>query len=450
MLMPHQQADVEYAIDKEFVFNTNEPGTGKTLTAIETFKRRKDSGRTHKAIVIAPKSLLLPAWQNDIKKFAPEVSFAVSKAPNYLGGFKQNADITALNNSHHSIRWLWENRHVLDPFSDLYVDESTAFKHHTSLRSKYLANLAPLFIFRYLMTGTPSSLSILELWHQIFLLDQGETLGKSFYKYRWNVCDQIPQGMFTKWIDKPGIEDVIGTLIAPFTLNRKLDDCVSIPDNHTYTVPFTLNDKHLGKYGAMQADALLELDQGDVTAVNAAVLHDKLLQIASGAIYHGDGSYTVLDTQRYELIMDLVESREQCVISFNWRHQRNGLIAAAEKRKLTYGIIDGSTTPEQQNQTVNDFQAGNLRMVLMHPRSGAHGLTLTSGTTCIWTSPTTEPERFEQLNRRIYRKGQTRKTETILVSAEETLEPAKYEQLQGRIDRAMSLRDILNDYTMIT
>lgn len=178
-------------------------------------------------------------------------------------------------------------------------------------------------------------------------------------------------------------------------------------------------------------------------AVNAAAVHQKLMQIASGAVYDDFGNHKILDDQRSELVLDLIAEREQCVVAFNWRHQRVGLETAAKKRGFEYAVIDGTVGDRKRIEAVEAFQRGDLRALFAHPQSAGHGLTLTAGTTTIWTSPTYNAEHYKQFNHRIYRAGQTRKTETIHITARDTIDEQVTENRNKKLTSMQLLLDLM-------
>jgi SNF2 family DNA or RNA helicase len=185
-------------------------------------------------------------------------------------------------------------------------------------------------------------------------------------------------------------------------------------------------------YATMRDDRLLELSKTTVTAVNAAAVTGKLLQIASGAVYDDNSSYSLIASQRYELILDLVEEREHSIVFFNWAHQREELIKEAGKRGVSFAVYDGTTNDKNRTTIVKDYQAGKYRVLFAHPQSAGHGLTLTKGTASIWASPTYNLEHFLQGLKRVHRIGQTQKTETIVIVAEGTIDEAVWQALQDK------------------
>ena len=145
------------------------------------------------------------------------------------------------------------------------------------------------------------------------------------------------------------------------------------------------------------------------------------------------------------MIGDLVDARKNSIVFFNWKHQRDLLIKEFEKRGITYVLVDGSVTKNKREKAIEHFQNGLYRVMLAHPKSAAHGLTLTRGTSTIWASRTYNLEHWLQGNRRIYRAGQTEKTETVNIIADATIEEHVYRVLTDKSIRMMDLLNLLKD-----
>lgn len=446
-LFAHQKDTVKFASRRKAVFDTSDPGTGKTRAHLEGFAKRRRKGKAGKCLVIAPKTLLQSAWGNDIEKFVPDMRYSIAYAENRLDAFSADCDIYITNTD--AVKWLIKNPKAIQGFDTLIVDESTSFKHRTSQRSKAIAKLTKLFEYRRLLTGTPNSNTVTDVWHQAFLLDYGKRLGPNFFAFRNAVCEakQIgPRQEHVKWTDKPGAEIAVAQLLGDITIRHEFEKCVDIPPNHTYTVDFVPPAKLMAQYHELEESMLLELEQDRVSAVNAAALRTKLLQVASGAVYTYGDEYTVLDDQRVELVMDLIEARKHSIVFFNWRHQRDQLQAAAKARGFEFATIDGSVTSERRRAAiVSSFQAGQYKTLFLHPRTGAHGLTLTRAIASIFVSPIYEPDLLKQGLHRIYRAGQTEITETILIQAKGTVEGKVYAMLMGKRKRMIEFLEMLKD-----
>jgi SNF2 family DNA or RNA helicase len=446
--MAHQKISLKRMAKSKLIFDTSDPGTGKTRVQIDDFaaRRRKKGG---KALIIAPKSLLDSAWREDFQKFAPDMVVVCAYAENREKAFNMPADAYITNTD--ALVWLSKRPSgFFKGFDTLVVDESTSLKHRTSARSKAAAKIAKHFTYRRLMTGTPTSNGIADIWHQVFILDQGERLGKSFFGFRAAACTpkQVgPAANMVKWVDRPGIESIVGALLKDIVIRHRFEDCVDIPANHRYSVPYTLTKSHRSNYAEMEKEQLLMLKNTVITAINGGVVYTKLLQIASGAVYDAEGNYQLLDTGRYELVLDLVEARKHSVVFFNWQHQRDLLAAEADRRGLNFAIYDGATKKTERVQIVKDFQAGLYDVLFAHPQSAGHGLTLTKGTATIWASPTPNLEHFAQGWKRVHRIGQTEKTETIVVVAKDTVDEKVWMVLNEKDGRMSALLDELRILT---
>jgi SNF2 family DNA or RNA helicase len=447
-LYDHQVKDVQFCLDNPRVFDSSDPGCGKTRVQIEAFRiRRLRGGKC--LLVICPKSLLRSAWENDFHKFAPEITVSVAPAAKREEAFQREADAYITNTD--AVVWLAKQPpRFFAKFDSLVIDEITAFKHHTSQRSKALAKIRKHFINRAGLTGTPNSNTIADLWNPILIIDDGKRLGTSFYQFRASVCSprQVgPDPNMVKWEDREGAELAVGGLLKDITIRNIFEQCHDIPENLQTVMPYQMSPKQRRAYDQMEKAAITLVNNNEVvSAINAAVVANKLLQIASGAVYGDEEEYSVVDLDRYELVAQLVQERTNpCVVFFNWRHQRNGLIEEFDRRGIIYTLVDGTTTDKNREEAVRLFQAGFYHVFLAHPASAAHGLTLTKATTTIWTSPVYNLEHFVQGNRRTYRAGQTQRTETITLLAEGTIEMKVYEKMTAKNVRQLNMLSILKE-----
>jgi len=232
-------------------------------------------------------------------------------------------------------------------------------------------------------------------------------------------------------------------LLADITIRHELKD---LPTNVRHTLPFQMSQKQRRAYDDLERSSILSLSAKKITAINAAAVATKLLQVASGAVYTGDGEdYTLVDDARYELILDLVAERPHALVFFLWKHQRDMLVKEAEKRGLNFAIIDGATSDRERTEVVTGYQAGIYDVLFLHPQSAAHGLTFTRGTSTIWASPTYNLEWFVQGSGRQHRIGQTKKTEVLTIVAGNTLEEKVYNEiLMGKDARMSNLLDLFS------
>ncbi len=441
--MKHQAVSQKFMNTTERALDFSDPGTGKTFVEIMAFlKRRK---RDEAMLVFAPKSLLEPAWGDDITKFAPELTYSIANAENRAAAFSVKADVYITNTD--AAVWVAKQpKAFFKRFSMLVIDEITAYKHPTSQRSKAMNKIKQHFRYRSGLSGTPNPNTITDIWHQAYIIDDGKRLGPSFFAFRNAVCTpkQVgPRREMVQWQDKDGAEEAVFALLSDITIRHRFEDCIDIPANHQYTLEYKLPAKQFKAYKEMAVTQIAALGKGKVvTAINAAAVTTKLLQIASGAVYEHTGKYHLVDTGRYELVLELVEERKHSLVFYLWQHQRDYLIKEAEKRKLKFCVYDSSASPAIRNQMIRDYQNGFYQVMFAHPQSAAHGLTLTRGTATIWASPTYNLEWFKQGNKRTYRNGQKSKTETIVILAPGTIDERVYEKMQAKDLRMTNLLDL--------
>ncbi len=443
----HQQEGAQFWLDNPCMLNFSDAGSGKTFTSLLAVRARQSKGRV---LVLAPLSILQPAWGNDIEKFTPELSYSVAYAPakKREKAFKEDTKIVITN--HDAIKWLLSNEYLLDGFDTLIVDESTVFKNKTSARSKAMIKLADKFENRLLLSGTPNPNTILDVFTQALICDGGQRLGKNYFHFRNQVCapkQNGPDPRMVEWRDKPGAADTVSGLLADITFRVRLEDCIDMPETSTHTVYTELPKPLRAKYEELLEESLLMLKEGTITAVHAGARMQKLLQLITGTVYDSEGEKVHMDTGRHALVAELVKERKQCLVAFNWRHERESMSELFDKEGITYGVIDGTVSVKKRLEIVDQFQAGQLKVVLAHPKSAGHGLTLTAGTTTIWASPVYSSESYEQFNHRIYRNGQTKKTETIRICAKNTAEVQVLKKLDKKCEGLHNVLDLFKELT---
>ena len=454
---PHQAISLKQAAQQPCILDFSDAGTGKTPVALWAYEQTP--ARQRKCmLVLCPRTLTVNVWANSVRKFTPQFTCTVAKASNRAAAFAEDVDIYITNTD--AVTWLAKQpKKFFERFSHLVVDESSAYKHHTSQRSRAIAKIRKHFAWVRLMSGTPMTRSITDIWHQAYVVDGGQRLGNSFYAFRNSVSTPVQVGRNAnaiQWHDKEGAEEAVFGLLNDIVVRHRFDDVVKIPERQVYTVPYSLPTKQMQAYAEMERHQFMlfqeKAKRGSVTAVHAAALRGKLLQIASGAVYADqadeDAQPThVFDTGRYELVMDLALESPHSLIMFLWRHQRDQLVELAEKRGLSFVVLDGHTTDAVREQVEVNYQAGAYDVVIAHPQTVAHGLTLTRGTTTVWASPTDNTEWFKQGNRRMARRGQTQATRIVTVIAEGTADKAAYANCTNKGDREDRFLALFEQYT---
>ena len=435
----HQKTTTDFIVNTKRCLITSDPGTGKTRAVLDAHAIL--GGKT---LVLAPLSILEAAWGEDISKFQPQIKYGVAYAKNRKKIFEDDTNEMVITNFE-AVNFLQKNTHLLEKFDTIVIDEFTAFKNREAKRSKNLNKIISCFTNRIAMSGTPNSNTILDIWHPVLLVDGGERLGTRFYAFRHQACTPKFNGFANEWIDKPGIEEAVANKLSDISIRFALSDCIDLPDNIVRTINTKLTPNVQKQYKLLADESVLYTKSGTVNAINAAARVKKLLQLVTGAVYDEDGVVQFVHQERYDIVMTLVGQRAHSLVAFNWKHERDALVELANKEGISYEVIDGSVPAERRKDIVARYQAGHFKVLFCHPQSAGHGLTLTKANTIIWCSPTYNAEHYQQFNQRIYRAGQTQKTETILIQARGTWEPEVYKKLNTKLGRMENLLHILKE-----
>ena len=381
-------------------------GLGKTvitLTAINDLKYNRFEIR--KALVVAPKKVAEATWTGEVQKWEHlkhlRVITVLGNQKQRLRALNTPADVYVINRD--NIAWLVEHYRNAWPFDMVVLDELSSFKNHQAKRFKVLTWVRPHMKRVVGLTGTPAPNGLLDLWAQVFLLDQGERLEKFITHYRTKYFEKNYNGF--GYTAKPGADDIIQQKIADICISMKSEDYLELPDCVTNIIPVQLDDKALKMYQQMERDLLLEIEDTEITAPSAAVLTGKLLQLCNGALYDEDKKVHEIHGNKIEAFMELVEqlNGKPALVFYSYQHDLARIKKALEGTGLR---VRGLKTPEDQL----DWNAGKVDILLAHPQSAAYGLNLQDGGNhVVWFGLPWSLELYQQANGRLYRQGQMQK-----------------------------------------
>lgn len=438
-LMKQQVHTAEVWADKKICFNLNDPGTGKTIGTLSGLQRMRiaEPARPTKLLVFAPLSILEASWGDDIQKMDMTHVIAHGTPKKRTAKMREKVDVIVTN--HDAVKWIVREPELLAGVTHIAIDESTAFKNHQTQRWQAMHQLIKMIpnVAVTLLTGTPNGQGVLDLWAQAMLMDGGERLGNHFFRFRATCCEPKQVGRdakMIKWIDKEGALDYCMDKLKDIVVRYTLEECTDIPENHEYYKQLVMPPDVEAAYNDMLDNAVMQADGKVITALQAGVLAQKLLQILSGAVYDKHGGIARIHHERSELVIQLVQERNASLVAYNWGHELEALETLAKKEKIEYGVINGKIPLAKRTEYVNEFQAGNLQAIFAQPQAAGHGLTLTRGEATIWHSPTHSAELWTQFNRRVYRNGQTKKTETIKIAYRGSSEIGVYDKLGKKLD----------------
>lgn len=381
------------------------PGLGKTsitLSAIKILRYYRWS--ICKALIVAPKKVAEGTWSKEASKWDHlrnlRVVTVLGSSAKRIRSLATPADVYVVNRE--NIPWLVDYYKQDWPFDMVVLDESTSFKNSQSKRFKSMKLVRRFCKKVVLLTGTPSSRGLEDLWAQIYLLDEGKRLGKTITQYRQMYFDcNTHGGHFTEYKAKDGAEAAVLNAINDICISMKAEDYLELPDYVEHEIPVVLDTKAQKAYDKFERELLLEVDEDVITANTAGVLTGKLLQFCSGAIYDEDKKPVHLHDCKIDAYLELLEqlNGEHCITFYGFQHDRDRILAALSKTKLNVRVY-------KNTQDEDDWNKGNIDVLLVHPASCAYGLNLQAGGRhIIWFTPNWSFELNDQGKCRLWRQG---------------------------------------------
>ena len=387
-------------------------GLGKTVTTLTAIKELKCYRfQVRKVLVIAPKKVAEGTWTKEKDKWDHtrmlRVSQVLGSQAKRIRALNTPADLYVINRE--NVCWLVDYYRNAWPFDMVVVDESSSFKSHKSKRFKALASMGGHIGRMVELTGTPSPNGLNDLWSQVFLLDGGERLGKRYTQFRERYFDPGDRGnnVIYNYRAKPGSEESILEKISDICISMKAEDYLQLPDVTYHQVPVTLDARAEKAYREMERKMVLDLpeDEEQISVASAAALSNKLLQLASGALYDDGHGVHEVHGCKIEAFLELIESLQgkPALVFYNFQHDRERILGALGKSGLRI----------RELKTTDDEDAWNRREVdilLTHPASSAYGLNLQQGGNhVVWFGLTWNYELYTQANKRLHRQGQEEK-----------------------------------------
>ena len=378
-------------------------GLGKSVIALTAvMELLHDRFDVSKVLVIAPLRVANTTWLDEVLKWEHLRGLIVSKV---LGSKKdrtmalyKKADVYTINRE--NVPWLVEFYKNCWPFDMVIIDELSSFKSPSAKRFRALKKVRHKIKRIVGLTGTPAPNGLLDIWSQIYLLDGGERLGRTFSGYRsryFHPQKYINGGIPTDYCLNEGAEEKIYSLISDFCISMKALEYLQMPDIIFNKVEVELSEKEMKLYLQLERDLLLPLEDSDVDAVNAAVLVNKLLQMSGGAVYDEFGDVQHIHNKKLDALEDLIEAAngKPVLIYYAFKHERERI-----KKQFDTGEINTS-------EDIVKWNRGEMKLALCHPASTGHGLNLQEGGyTIIWFGLTWSLELYQQANARLWRQGQ--------------------------------------------
>lgn len=380
-------------------------GLGKTvitLTAVNDLKYNRFE--IQRCLVIAPKKVAEATWSKEAEKWDHLKHLRISKIlgteSKRIRAVNTPADVYVINRE--NVPWLVDHYRNDWKFDMVVADELSSFKSSKAKRFKCLTWIRPHIKKFVGLTGTPAPNGMMDLWAQVYLLDNGERLGKTITAYRQAYFIQNTHGgNFSTFEEKQEAAEEIKRRISDICISMKAEDYIQLPERTDIVVPVELDSKARKLYDKFEREMFLQIDEDNLDAGTAAVLSNKLLQMCNGAVY-GDNGAVEIHNCKIEAFMELVEAAQgqPMLVFYNFKHDLDRLKLALAKTKLAVGELKSPNDIDRWNNK-------ELNILLAHPASAAYGLNLqTGGSHIVWFGLNWSLELYQQANARLYRQGQ--------------------------------------------
>jgi SNF2 family DNA or RNA helicase len=411
-----QAADFLYEHDRAMILAP--VGAGKTAITLTAMQDMLEAGVVERFLVLAPKRVCTDVWPVEQPKWAPSVSIAIAvgtpaQRAAALGG---GAQIIVTN--YDNIQWLATQN--LAHIDGIVYDELTKLKNPSGARFKALNKVIDKINIRWGLTGSFTSNGLEDVFGQCKIVDQS-LLGRSKGAFQQQYFILINKE-YGDWAPRPGSLAQVMERIKPATYLLEPGDYKdTLPPLHAVELRC---DMDMTDYNTMKKDFVLH----DVVAVNAAVVTQKLQQMASGFLYTDNGPIW-LSSHKFDRLEELLDENQHTNTILVYQYQEE---LAEIKRRFTVTTLDDVGAIERWND-------GKVRLLAVHPKSAGHGLNLQhGGHHIVFLSLPWSLELYEQTIGRLHRSGQKNAVWCYVMLTHKTVD----EKIWGALHDKRTLSDI--------
>lgn len=397
-------------------------GTGKSLAVVHCIKYLLSIGEIKRALIIAPLSTLTRTWVDEFFNVDPSITVTKLHGPK-----AKRVELAANGAQVHVINYegisVIHNEIKANNYDCVVIDEVTSYSNHESKRWKEAYNLFKDTKYVWGLTGTPILRGVIAAYGQAALVVPHNVKFRSFWEFRNSVQRKINDFL---WVDRPEAHDIAFSMLRP-AISIKKKDCIDLPSMvHVYR-EVELDKGQKAFYVKLKEESLVKDELMQVTAVNAAVLAGKLIQVATGCIYDDDGRALEFDVSgRIKETIDFIQKarneastadKGKTIVFAPFKHtaalirkklSETKIVVDGKERKIKAEIIDGDVSAKRRDDIFGRFKEDNsLDVIVAIPQTMSHGLTLTNASCIVWFGPCTSAETYAQACNRIDRPGQT-------------------------------------------
>jgi len=429
----------------DFIYNTPKCavwaglGLGKTITTLTAITDLLDSLTVCKVLIIAPLRVANSVWHTEAKRWThtKELTFSIvtGSEKERISALFKSADIYVINRE--NVQWLVEYYKTKWPYDLVVIDESSSFKSASSQRFKALKKVRTLTDRMVQLTGTPSPNGLIDIWSQMFLLDGGERLGKTMSAYKMRFFQTGHNGYTLKPVNNA--DKIIHRLIDDMVISLNVDDYLQMPERIDTVMRVNMPLARLAEYKQLERDFIMQINDAEIVAYNAATLAGRLLQMCNGAIYTDElKNWTEIHTAKLDALDEILEDNqdENLLIAYNYKTD----LIRLKARYPDAVVLDNDP------DIITRWNNGEIKMLLAHPASAGHGLNLQhGGSIIVWFGLNWSLELYQQFNGRLRRQGQTKPVRVVHIVADGCID----DKVMKAIDnKATTQQELLNALKM--
>lgn len=435
-LAAYQHEMIDFILAKPKCALWVDMGLGKTVSTLTAIQYLLDHLEVRRVLVIAPLRVAKSTWPDEIEKWSHthniKYSVVCGTEKQRLKALKEDVELYFINQE--NIVWLIDVLNKKWPFGMLVIDEASSFRNHASKRFKALKKVAHLSTRIVELTGTPLPKGLINLWAQIYLLDQGKRLGKNISAFRSRWFYQPPWGY--DWIEQSYAKGEIEDLIKDIVLVLNKEDHIYWPEPEYIKIEVDLPLHARGMYRELEREFIVELENSEVIeAANAAVLTGKLSQCANGTMYTEEGgSYVQVHDAKLDALQRVINMHicEPILVAYNFICDKERILNRFPQAEVL------TSNPE----VIRRWNNGKIPILLAHPASAGHGLNLQDGgRVACWFSGTWNLELHLQFNARLARRGQKSGVKIYNICVKNTVDDNMAQVIEKREE---SQKNILN------
>ena len=412
-------------------------GLGKTITTLTAIVDLIDSMTVSKVLIVAPLRVANSVWHKEAANWQHtkhlKFSIVTGSEKERLASLHKTADVYVINRE--NVHWIVEHYAKKWPFDMIVLDEASSFKSSSSQRFKALRKTIPFTNRLVELTGTPSPNGLLDIWSQMYLLDCGERLGRSMTAYKQRFFEAGYNGYSYKPVKSA--DKIIHKLIDDLVISLNVDDYLEMPDRIDTVIRVQLPASRMVEYKQLEREFLIQINDNNIVAYNAATLAGKLLQFSNGATYTDElKNWTEIHSAKLDALDDIISenSDENLLIAYNYK---TGLIRL-QARYPDAVVLD------KNPDTISQWNKGQIKMLLAHPASCGHGINLQhGGSIIVWFGLNWSLELYQQFNGRLHRQGQTKPVRVVHIVADGCIDDKVMLAIENKAETQQELLNAL-------